>query len=86
MIIAMTRIALQCDCEGKNLDIGGILNVIVIGSFLSVRSRFAITFVITHDDGDADEDDVGGDDDGVGGGDVVIIERHWVGQTKHTHD
>ena len=48
-----------------------------------MRSRFAITFVITHDDGDADEDDddVGGDDDGVGGGDVVIIERHWVGQT-----
>ena len=51
-----------------------------------MRSRFAINFVITHDDGDADEDDVGGDDDGVGGGDVVIIERHWVGQTKHTHD
>ena len=46
-----------------------------------MRSRFAINFVITHDDGDADEDDVGGDDDGVGGGDVVIIERHWVGQT-----
>ena len=77
----MTRIALHCDCGRKNLDIGGILNVIVIGSFLSVRSRFAINFVITHDDGDADEDDVGGDDDGVGGGDVVIIERHWVGQT-----
>ena len=51
-----------------------------------MRSCLAINFVITHDDGDADEDDVGGDDDGVGGGDVVIIERHWVGQTKHTHD
>ena len=59
-----------------------------------MRSPFAITFVVAHDDhacdGDDDDDDgdddVGGDDDGVGGGDVVIIERHWVGQTKHTHD
>ena len=47
-----------------------------------MRSPFAITFVVAHDDHAYDgDDDVGGDDDGVGGGDVVIIERHWVGQT-----
>ena len=51
-----------------------------------MRSRNQFCHHSCHDDGDADEDDVGGDDDGVGGGDVVIIERHWVGQTKHTHD
>ena len=42
-----------------------------------MRSPFAITFVVAHDDHAYDGDD----DDCVGGGDVVIIEQHWVGQT-----